>query len=91
MQVSSSVTTILFTDLEGSRRLWDELPDGLRGALGRHDGILREAVEKRGGEAVEGEDRCQADSRLTFHDAVRNNWGHPLEGSGQVGTHRLCF
>jgi predicted ATPase/class 3 adenylate cyclase len=38
------VTTFLFTDIEGSSRLWEEQPERMRVALMRHDRILREAV-----------------------------------------------
>jgi class 3 adenylate cyclase len=37
--------TFLFTDLEGSTRLWERFPDAMRPALARHDAILRAAVE----------------------------------------------
>jgi class 3 adenylate cyclase len=40
--------TFLFTDLEGSTRLWEEHPDAMRTALARHDEILRDAVEGHG-------------------------------------------
>ena len=36
----------------GSTRLWEQLPDAMRGALARHDEILRDAVEKRDGVVV---------------------------------------
>jgi len=44
--------TFLFTDLEGSTRLWEEHPDAMKAALARHDEILRDAVEKRDGYVV---------------------------------------
>ena len=31
--------TFLFTDLEGSTRLWEQFPDGMKDALKRHDAI----------------------------------------------------
>jgi predicted ATPase/class 3 adenylate cyclase len=39
----------LFTDIEGSTRLWDEHPDAMRPALARHDELLRSAIEAHGG------------------------------------------
>ena len=33
----SGVVTFLFTDIEGSTRLWEEHPDAMRAALARHD------------------------------------------------------
>ena len=46
-ELPSGTVTFLFTDLEGSTRLWEEFPEAMRGALARHDEILRDAVEKR--------------------------------------------
>jgi predicted ATPase/class 3 adenylate cyclase len=48
----TGTVTFLFTDLEGSTRLWEEHPDAMRAALARHDEILRDAVEKRDGYLV---------------------------------------
>ncbi|MDX1934759.1 MAG: tetratricopeptide repeat protein [Capsulimonadales bacterium] len=39
----------LFTDMEGSTRLWERFPIAMRAALARHDAILREASERRQG------------------------------------------
>jgi predicted ATPase/class 3 adenylate cyclase len=44
--------TFLFTDLEGSTRLWERFPDAMRMAITRHDAILRGAVEDSGGQVV---------------------------------------
>ncbi len=44
--------TFLFSDLEGSTRLWEEHPVAMRGALARHDAILRQAIEGVGGHLV---------------------------------------
>jgi predicted ATPase/class 3 adenylate cyclase len=45
----TGTVTFLFTDLEGSTRLWEEHPEAMRDALARHDAILREAVESHRG------------------------------------------
>lgn len=37
--------TFLFTDIEGSTRLWEEHPDGMRQALLQHDDLLRACIE----------------------------------------------
>ena len=42
--------TFLFTDIEGSTRLWEEFPEAMRVALARHDLLLRQAIEGAGGE-----------------------------------------
>jgi len=44
--------TFLFTDLEGSTRLWEEHPEAMKAALARHDEILRGAVVQHGGHVV---------------------------------------
>ena len=52
MQGSSGVATILFTDIEGSTRLWDEEGERMSAALARHDALAREAVEQHHGVVV---------------------------------------
>jgi len=47
-----AVTTYLFTDIEGSTRLWETEPDKMRPALARHDAIVRASVEGNGGTVV---------------------------------------
>jgi predicted ATPase len=39
----------LFTDIEGSTRLWEHRPDSMGVALARHDVIVRKAVAEHGG------------------------------------------
>jgi predicted ATPase/class 3 adenylate cyclase len=48
----TGTVTFLFTDVEGSTRLWEEHPGAMPGALTRHDEILREAVERHGGQVL---------------------------------------
>jgi predicted ATPase/class 3 adenylate cyclase len=48
----TGTVTFLFTDLEGSTRLWEEHPEVMHDALARHDAILRMAVEAHGGYLV---------------------------------------
>jgi class 3 adenylate cyclase len=44
--------TYLFSDVEGSTRLWERHPEAMQDALARHDAILRAAVEGCGGTVV---------------------------------------
>src|SRR5215208_2327995 len=39
----------MFTDVEGSTKMWERSPHAIHRSLSRHDDILREAIEKRGG------------------------------------------
>jgi class 3 adenylate cyclase len=41
--------TFLFTDIEGSTRLWETAPDMMRSALARHDLLVRQAIAAAGG------------------------------------------
>jgi predicted ATPase/class 3 adenylate cyclase len=51
-ELPTGTVTFLFSDLEGSTRLWEEHPEAMKGALARHDQILRDAVEGHGGQVV---------------------------------------
>jgi predicted ATPase/class 3 adenylate cyclase len=44
--------TLMFTDIEGSTRLWEEHPEGMAMALELHDELLVTCVEKAGGVVV---------------------------------------
>jgi len=78
--------TFLFTDIEGSTRLWEAEPEAMRVAIARHDAILRETIEGQGGHVFKtvGDAFCAAFPRAT--DAVaaalhaqqalqREDWG----------------
>ena len=44
--------TFLFTDVEGSTRLWEQFPTAMKQALERHDAILTGAIRGSNGEIV---------------------------------------
>ena len=44
---SPDTLTFLFTDIEGSTRLWEQHQPAMKEALERHDAILRAAIETR--------------------------------------------
>ncbi|TMH61634.1 MAG: adenylate/guanylate cyclase domain-containing protein, partial [Betaproteobacteria bacterium] len=55
VQLASAVTTFLFTDIEGSSRLWEQDPERMRPALARHDAAVehnRGTVVKMSGDGV---------------------------------------
>lgn len=52
MDLPTGTVTFLFTDIEGSTRLWDAFPDDMRRALTMHDAIVTDAVTSRGGHLV---------------------------------------
>jgi predicted ATPase/class 3 adenylate cyclase len=45
----TGVVTFLFTDIEGSTRLWERAADAMRRALARHDELLHDVVEANNG------------------------------------------
>jgi predicted ATPase/class 3 adenylate cyclase len=46
--------TFLFTDIEGSTRLWERAPAAMQQALAQHDGWCRDAVQAHRGRIVKG-------------------------------------
>ena len=48
----SGTVSFLFTEVEGSTRLWEEHPDLMHDAMPRHDELLRDAVVSHGGLVV---------------------------------------
>ena len=49
---SPSVVTFLFSDIEGSSRLWAQEPERMQPALARHDALVRKVVERNHGVIV---------------------------------------
>ncbi|HUI89050.1 MAG TPA: adenylate/guanylate cyclase domain-containing protein [Anaerolineales bacterium] len=48
----TGTVTFLFTDIEGSTRLWEKHPEAMKTALARHDAILRETIEGHHGHII---------------------------------------
>lgn len=66
----SGTVTLMFTDVEGSTRLWEQVPDAMAEALRKHDDLLRSTIERFGGYVFKtvGDAFCAAFSRAK--DAV---------------------
>ncbi|MEO0493868.1 MAG: adenylate/guanylate cyclase domain-containing protein, partial [Actinomycetota bacterium] len=47
--IPTGLVTYVFTDVEGSTRLWETHPEQMKPALARHDAILKAAIEQHGG------------------------------------------
>ena len=47
--IPSGMVAFLFTDIEGSTRLWESYTEAMPAALARHDAILRGAIENQNG------------------------------------------
>ncbi len=48
----TGVVTFLFTDIEGSTRLWEQRPEVMREAHAQHDALFRRMIEAQGGYVV---------------------------------------
>ena len=48
----STTLAFLFTDIEGSTSKWEEQPEQMAQAVGRHDALLRDSVHRHGGRIV---------------------------------------
>src|ERR671939_1415784 len=58
----TGTVTFLFTDVEGSTKLWERSPEQMRRALARHDQLIESLVEQHQGVVVR--PRGEGDSRF---------------------------
>ncbi len=66
-ELPDGVVTFVFTDVEGSTRMWEEAPELMSRALEQHDEIIETAVEAHDGVCVK--PRGEGDSRfIVFGD-----------------------
>ena len=95
---TSTILAFLFTDLEGSTRLWQAFPEAMKTALARHDELLHAAVEGANGQVVKttgdgihavfgsadgAVDACIAAQRCLLQE----NWGEPGPLRVRMGLH----
>ena len=52
VELPAGTVTLSRTDIEGSTRLWETVPDAMEVALERHDRLLTEVIERHGGVVV---------------------------------------
>jgi predicted ATPase/class 3 adenylate cyclase len=94
----SGTVTFLFTDVVGSTRLWEDHAAGMHDALARHDEIIRDAIESRGGHVVKTTGDGAHAAFATAHDAigaavdaqrqlVHETWGLPEPIRVRIGVH----
>jgi len=69
-KLPSGTVTFLFTDLEGSTRLWEEHRDAMQGALATHDELVRRAIASHGGYVVKVTGDGFHAAFATAHEAV---------------------
>jgi predicted ATPase/class 3 adenylate cyclase len=73
--------TFLYTDIEGSTRLWEQQPAEMHSALQRHDAILRQAIEANAGQVF----RTVGDAFCAAFSAA------PQAVAGAVEAQRLLY
>ena len=69
-ELQSGTITFLFTDIEGSTRLWEQHPEAMRDALARHDTLAAAVIELHAGTLVKS--RGEGDSLFAV-------FGHPTD------------
>ena len=89
---AATTRTFLFTDIEGSTRLWEDHRDAMAAALEAHDRLLASAVGHTGGTVV----KTTGDGLLAVFDAVDAAIGADhrvvtLAGVGGTGKTRLML
>ena len=89
----TGTVTFLFTDIEGSTRLWQEYPQAMAVSHARHDEILREAIEANDGYIIQ----VVGDSFKAAFPNAKNSLGAVLSAQrrlqaekwGETGTLRV--
>ena len=82
MDEARFISTFLFTDIEGSTRLWELEPARMQRALAAHDHVARAVVETRGGRVIKmtGDGMCAVfddplgaiEATFDFQQAIAN-------------------
>ncbi len=72
--------TFLFSDIEGSTRLWEEQPDAMESALERHDRRARRIIAKHGGTVF----KTVGDAFYTVFPNVRTAAQAAIEGQRRL-------
>src|SRR5262245_54122968 len=85
----AGTVTFLFTDIEGSTRLWERHPQAMPGAQMRHDALLREAIAGHGGRVFRpvGDGFCAAfpTAAAAAAAAAAAQRAQAAEGWGEIG------
>ncbi len=93
MAPPTGTVTFLYTDIEGSTKLWERYPEPMKAALGRHDAILTQAIESHQGHVFKtvGDAFCAAFPTAASALAAALDAQHALaaESWGAVGGIRV--
>ena len=74
MDLPTGTVTLLFTDIEGSTKLWESHAAAMGAALARHDALLRQCIDDHDGHVFKtgGDAFCAASDAASASDAVWN-------------------
>ena len=97
-ELPSGTVSFLFTDVEGSTRLWEEHPEAMRAALAEHDELIRQAVVDNCGQVVKTTGDGVHAAFATADDAIRtaivaqralvgHEWGETGDLRVRMGLH----
>jgi len=76
-ELPDGVVTFLFTDIEGSTRMWEESPDLMMKALEQHDQVIEDAIGRHNGHSVK--PRGEGDSRFVVFQSAPDAVGATAE------------
>jgi len=89
----SGTVTFLFTDIEGSTRLWEQHPTTMRAALVRHDTLLHQMIAAHGGTvfktAGDGVNAAFSRAPNALHAALSMQRALQAESWGVIGALRV--
>ncbi len=89
----SGTVTFLFTDIEGSTKLWEQHPQAMPAALARHEALLHQAIGARSGVVVKstGDGMHAVFARATdaVHAALAAQRSLAAEAWGPIGLLRV--
>jgi predicted ATPase/class 3 adenylate cyclase len=89
----TGTVTFLFTDIEGSTRMWEQHRAEMPAALEQHDDLLRDAIEASGGyvftTAGDAFSAAFADPGAALHAAISGQRGLESAEWGEIGSLRV--
>ena len=88
---ASAPTTFLFSDIEGSTRLWEQMPERMQPALASHDAIVHAAVVEHHGSVVKSTGDGIHAAFDDPQDALRAALQMQLTLSDPAATHGLAL
>ena len=97
-QLPTGIVTFIFTDIEGSTKLWEKHPDAMRLAVARHNALLTEIVDRHKGHVFKavGDGLCIAFARATDAVAaacemqqavIKESWATPTPLRVRIAIH----